>query len=218
MRPTATSSTNSPIRLWPSPSADRRGRASVAAISASGPSWSAIRPNSSRFRAAARIDLDDRAYLDHAGRILGWLEPLERALRDNRSGWPAALRADARLVKSAWLESDLLAGGMSRAQVEALPRCADLPNATRAAEVFGVAYVMEGATLGGAYLYKRLAPRLPGLPLQWLRGYGQATGVRWQEFLEQLARQIDSPEAIGLAQDAAQATFLSFRRWVLDEA
>lgn len=38
-------------------------------------------------------DLDDRAYLDHAGRILGWLEPLERALRDNRSGWPAALRA-----------------------------------------------------------------------------------------------------------------------------
>ncbi|HEJ5152236.1 TPA: biliverdin-producing heme oxygenase, partial [Pseudomonas aeruginosa] len=52
----------------------------------------------------------------------------------------------------------------------------------------------------------------------WLRGYGQATGVRWQEFLEQLARQIDSPEAIGLAQDAAQATFLSFRRWVLDEA
>ncbi|EOV8958212.1 biliverdin-producing heme oxygenase, partial [Pseudomonas aeruginosa] len=25
-------------------------------------------------------------------------------------------------------------------------------------------------------------------------------------------------EAIGLAQDAAQATFLSFRRWVLDEA
>ncbi|HCE5954978.1 TPA: biliverdin-producing heme oxygenase, partial [Pseudomonas aeruginosa] len=111
-----------------------------------------------------------------------------------------------------------LAGGMSRAQVEALPRCADLPNATRAAEVFGVAYVMEGATLGGAYLYKRLAPRLPGLPLQWLRGYGQATGVRWQEFLEQLARQIDSPEAIGLAQDAAQATFLSFRRWVLDEA
>ncbi len=72
-------------------------------------------------------DLDDRAYLDHAGRILGWLEPLERALRDNRSGWPAALRADARLVKSAWLESDLLAGGMSRAQVEALPRCADLP-------------------------------------------------------------------------------------------
>ncbi|HEC0869623.1 TPA: biliverdin-producing heme oxygenase, partial [Pseudomonas aeruginosa] len=163
-------------------------------------------------------DLDDRAYLDHAGRILGWLEPLERALRDNRSGWPAALRADARLVKSAWLESDLLAGGMSRAQVEALPRCADLPNATRAAEVFGVAYVMEGATLGGAYLYKRLAPRLPGLPLQWLRGYGQATGVRWQEFLEQLARQIDSPEAIGLAQDAAQATFLSFRRWVLDEA
>lgn len=105
-------------------------------------------------------DLDDRAYLDHAGRILGWLEPLERALGDNRSGWPAALRADARLVKSAWLESDLLAGGMSRAQVEALPRCADLPNATRAAEVFGVAYVMEGATLGGAYLYKRLAVKL----------------------------------------------------------
>ncbi len=31
-------------------------------------------------------DLDDRAYLDHAGRILGWLEPLERALRDNRIG------------------------------------------------------------------------------------------------------------------------------------
>ncbi len=126
-------------------------------------------------------DLDDRAYLDHAGRILGWLEPWSARCATTAAGWPAALRAEARLVKSAWLESDLLAGGMSRAQVEALPRCADLPNATRAAEVFGVAYVMEGATLGGAYLYKRLAPRPPGLPLQWLQGYGQATGVRWQE-------------------------------------
>ncbi|HBO7423949.1 MULTISPECIES: biliverdin-producing heme oxygenase [Pseudomonas aeruginosa group] len=163
-------------------------------------------------------DLDQRDYLEHAGRILGWLEPLERAFRDNRGGWPATLGAEARLVKSAWLESDLLAGGLSHAEVQALPRCADLPVATRAAQVFGVAYVMEGATLGGAYLYKRLAPRLPGLPLQWLQGYGQATGPRWQDFLEQLARQVVSPESIGLAQDAARATFVSFRRWVIDEA
>ncbi|MEG6770635.1 biliverdin-producing heme oxygenase, partial [Pseudomonas aeruginosa] len=77
--------------------------------------------------------------------MIGWLETLERALRDNRIGWPAALRADARLVKSAWLECDLLAGGMSRAQVDALPRCAVLPIGYLAAVVFVVAYVMVGA-------------------------------------------------------------------------
>ncbi|MGV8664229.1 biliverdin-producing heme oxygenase, partial [Pseudomonas aeruginosa] len=76
------------------------------------------------------------------------------------------------------------------------PRCADLPTATHAAEVFGVASVTEGATLGGAYLDKRLAPRLPGLPLPWLRGYGPAAGVRWHEFVALLARRVDSPEAI----------------------
>ena len=75
-----------------------------------------------------------------------------------------------------------------------------------------------GIPARGAGMPERARSGRLGLPLQWLRGYGQATGVRWQEFLEQLARQIDSPEAIGLAQDAAQATFLSFRRWVLDEA
>ncbi len=162
-------------------------------------------------------DLDDRAYLDHAGRILGWLEPLERAARQpQRLAGGAAGRSAAgqeRLAgkRPAGRRHEPRAGGGATA----LRRPAECDTGRGGLRV---AYVMEGATLGGAYLYKRLAPRLPGLPLQWLQGYGQATGVRWQEFLEQLARQIDSPEAIGLAQDAAQATFLSFRRWVLDEA
>lgn len=99
-------------------------------------------------------DFDDCVYFDYVGCIFGWLEFLECVLCDNCSGWLVVLWVDVWLVKSVWLESDLLVGGMSCVQVEVLLCCVDLLNVIQVVEVFGVVYVMEGVMLGGVYFYK----------------------------------------------------------------
>ncbi|MFV3412786.1 biliverdin-producing heme oxygenase [Pseudomonas nitroreducens] len=168
---------------------------------------------------ALHADLDSRSpltttlthaeYLDHAARVLGWMRPLERALWPL---WPDNEDARLRRGKSHWLEADLLAGSKA---VQALPECPAAPVPNSLAEAFGIAYVAEGATLGGRVLYKRLKVTLAPLPLRWLQGYGEHTGERWGTFQRLLAERVTTPEDIALAQNAAVRAFSSFRDWVL---
>ncbi|TRX73222.1 biliverdin-producing heme oxygenase [Pseudomonas mangiferae] len=160
-------------------------------------------------------NLDEARYVRYVRQVLGWMRPLEAGLA--RLQWPVELEAPQRFAKSRWLEADLLAAGLDREDLAAIADCPDAPQATDLASGFGIAYVVEGATLGGAILYKRLSPRLPGLPLEWLRGYGGDTGVRWQRFQQQLARHVLSEADIRLAQRSAQEAFRSFRHWVTPE-
>ncbi len=164
--------------------------------------------------------MDRTAYLEHAARVLGWMRPLEQALWTGPAAplLPAGLEPQQRNVKVSWLASDLAEGGLTRAQIDDLALCPYTPAPATLAQSMGVAYVSEGATLGGAFLYKQLAPRLGGLSLQWLRGYGTQTGRMWQTFMQVLAEQVLSQDEILQAQHAAQQAFDSFRRWVIDEA
>jgi heme oxygenase len=169
---------------------------------------------------ALHADLDSRSpltgeltqhdYLDHAARVLGWMRPLEQALWPL---WPDAEDARLRRGKSQWLEADLQAGSRGAAD---LPDCPAAPVANCLAEAFGIAYVAEGATLGGRVLYKRLRASLEPLPLHWLQGYGEHTGERWGAFQRLLAEHVTTPEDISRAQAAAVCAFTSFRDWVLD--
>ncbi len=55
----------------------------------------------------------------------------------------------------------------------------DLPTA------LGVAYVLEGSTLGGRFVLAKLPPALAALrgrATAFLDGYGDQTGARWQAF------------------------------------
>lgn len=184
-----------------------------------------ISPALAALRAATHelhADLDSRSpltfaltradYLDHAARVLGWMRPLEQALWPH---WPDAEDALLRRGKSRWLEADLQAGPQVTAD---RPDCPAAPVANNLAEAFGIAYVAEGATLGGRVLYKRLKAPLEPLPLRWLQGYGEHTGERWAAFQRLLAEHVTTPEEIALAQAAAVRAFTSFRDWVLDTA
>ncbi len=91
-----------------------------------------------------------------------------------------------------------------------------VPKPSCLAEAFGIAYVAEGATLGGRALYKRLKTSLDPLPLRWLQGYGEHTGERWGSFQRLLAEHVSTAEDIALAQQAAVQAFTSFRDWVID--
>jgi len=60
-------------------------------------------------------------------------------------------------------------------------------------EALGAMYVMEGATLGGAMIYKQLLKNdeiAQANSFNYYRGYGAETGIRWKSFLKILSDEI----------------------------
>lgn len=103
--------------------------------------------------------------------------PLERAM-DDSAGTPAALPDWAqRRGKTAWLDEDLAVLGAPAAAA------ADVPPLVTAEDVAGAAYVLEGATLGGAVVLRALDPALPH---RFFTAYGPARGRRWRAFRSHL--------------------------------
>jgi heme oxygenase len=154
-----------------------------------------------------------REYLDYIARVAGWLKPLEATLWS--SPWPALADAPQRAGKLAWIEADLLEGGWRRAQVAAIPPCPYVPQARGEARRFGIAYVLEGSTLGSNFLFLRLRPRLAPLTLRWLAGYGDATGALWKAFVRRLDAGLADEAQVADACEAARQAFESFNRWVV---
>jgi heme oxygenase len=101
---------------------------------------------------------------------------------------------------------------------------AALPAAPTLAHAFGLLYVLEGATLGGQLLRRRLGPALDLTAEQGLAffgAYGSEVGPMWRAFTDALARfdaatpAAERPAAHAAALDAARAAFLAFERDVV---
>lgn len=129
-----------------------------------------------------RPDLTVAAYTRYLARMWAFHAPLEPALR-------AAPRPDgldlASLDRAALLARDLAALGIGAEALAAAPRCGRLPALPTANHVLGVAYVVEGSALGGAYVHRHLAATLPDAAARasaFVRphGDGKATGERWR--------------------------------------
>lgn len=163
--------------------------------------------------------LGPQTYHEHAARVFGWMAPLEQQLWRGPASdlWPADMLICQRDVKVDWIRLDLLNADYNAVRLSGIPLCPYVPVPRTLAAAFGVAYVSEGATLGGAFLSSRLKEQLPDMPLHWLRGYGAETGSLWRSFQRLLAQHVVNPQAILEAQDAARDAFESFRCWVIDE-
>jgi heme oxygenase len=114
------------------------------------------------------------------------------------------------------LVKDLHALGLSDAEINALPLCAELPPLTCEADLLGIMYVMEGATLGGQVLRRIIAERLSidaGSGGEFLDVYGRDTGRLWKAFLKRLA-EFDHPDDNLQVVRSACTTFASFARWL----
>jgi heme oxygenase len=153
---------------------------------------------------------DDAAYTRYLAALIGWLEPLEFPLWSG--SWPHAMTPALRTGKTAWVAADLEARGMTEPEIAALPRQTKLPELGTLAHRFGVAYVVEGAQLGGQTLLRSLGPRL-AKPTRWLEGYGAETGARWRTFLGALEASLASRDAAELAAENARATFAWIDDW-----
>ena len=159
----------------------------------------------------ARADADDGAYVRYLQAVFGWLEPLEAPLWS--PAWPAQVRSTERSGKTAWLLADLEARGFCGAQVRSLPRQRLLPPLASLAHRFGVAYVVEGAQLGGQALLRRLGPRLFPRPTRWLEGYGVHAAERWRSFLRALDASVCDAHDVQAAAHSARATFEIVHAW-----
>lgn len=104
---------------------------------------------------------------------------LEPAIAAHASGW-ARLGIDMPARRKLHLlEADLASLG---ARVEKAGAAASLPTFP---DAVGAAYVVEGATLGGAVIHRHLSTALgfgEGPGARFFDAYGEETGPRWKEF------------------------------------
>ena len=171
-----------------------------------------------------RPELDHGTYTRIIQAYYGFHAPLQRLI----DGLPG-FASDPERQKLPALIKDLRALGLSGEDIDQLPLCTDLPSIASQAQLLGVMYVMEGATLGGQVLRRIVADRL-GIDAdsggEFLDVYGRDTGRLWKGFLSRLAG-FDHPDthsqdtsSLGTHSqvvDAACATFACFEQW-LDRA
>ncbi|NVB43024.1 biliverdin-producing heme oxygenase [Pseudenhygromyxa sp. WMMC2535] len=161
---------------------------------------------------AAHRELDERlifvrsprreATVAYLAAFLAFLAPRERRV------WAQPQLEDLdprrRLAKARWLREDLeRLGGMPVPEDDP----GDLGPWPRA---LGVAYVLEGSTLGSQVLRRR-----PGLDtLRYLEGYGEATGPMWLALIERLEREGRDRAAREAIVDGAASTFDDLHSWL----
>lgn len=169
-----------------------------------------IHANLEETLAIARPEAGSKDYLSYVAALWGWLAPFETRLW--RAEWPAGAGVEFRADKCAWLESDLRKAGLDEDALARIPRSDFAPPLDTLASRLGLAYVIEGAQLGGQVLQKRLARKLAS-PSRWLQGYGAETSRNWQAFLAVLEEHLRSESERGEAAATARLAFENLASW-----
>ena len=158
--------------------------------------------------------LDVHRYLRVLEAFYGFYVPVEAAVRRRAAaelplGFP--LRARAELI-----ERDLLALGLSPADLAALPLCSDRPELSCVEDLAGCLYVLEGACLGGQVLTPLLHRRLglaKGSGAAFFAGDEEWTLPRWTVIVAWLDGLPRTGASTAKIISAATATFDAFARW-----
>ena len=146
-------------------------------------------------------------------KFYGYYEPVEARLASlpwEAVGfdWPARRKVPM-------LERDLIALGDDRNALPAVPRCPHLPPLTTLPAALGCVYVLEGATLGGRVITRRLGG-VPGgpLPAAFFASYGDDVGRRWTEFGAFLTAYATGRDEDDEIVESARQTFDTLGAWL----
>ena len=153
-------------------------------------------------------DVDD--YVRYLRAMYGYHAPIETALLAYAPLAAVHFDAPARCVKAAWMREDLHALG----DRDEPSLCAHVPQPSTLARALGIAYVLEGSTLGGRFILAKRPPALAAVPARYLEGYGKDTGARWRAFGDIVAREIRTPLDEASAVNAARETFSLLISWL----
>lgn len=160
--------------------------------------------------------LSHARYRQFVSRFFGYYEPLETRLLTVPC-WEEIGFDYAERRKAPRLEQDLLALGGTPDALAWVPRCRDLPEIGTLPHVLGCLYVIEGATLGGQIITRRLQMTLgltPESGASFFNGYGVETGPRWRAFgatLTAVAQRTGGEDDIIAS---ANQTFASIDEWL----
>lgn len=95
--------------------------------------------------------------------------------------------------------------------------CDRVAQATTIAGLVGIAYVIEGSTLGGRFVLAKLPPSLAvlrGRATRFLAGHGDATGARWRAFGGLVESALATTTALDQAIAGARDTFATLVTWL----
>lgn len=164
----------------------------------------------------ARLCSPER-YASLLARFYGFYDPLERRLADV-GGYDAVGLDLAARRKAHLLRDDLAALGFGQADIDAAPRCPDLPAVADLGEALGCLYVLEGATLGGQIVRREAEKTIgvtPDRGCSFFASYGERVGAMWKEFCQALeGYAAATPGANARIAAAAVGTFDALDRWV----
>jgi heme oxygenase len=156
------------------------------------------------------------AYRRVLAAFYGYHRPLEPALWSAPGLDALGLRAAERR-KVPLLERDLRALGLDAAALSVLPDCARLPDVGTLPRAVGCLYVLEGATLGGRVIERRLARTL-GVDAArggaFFASYGERVGPMWVAYRAAAARYAEEGGDENAVVAAAVETFASLARWL----
>jgi heme oxygenase len=155
-------------------------------------------------------------YRDLLTRLYGFYAPLEPLLFQTARHLELTLDLESRR-KTPHLEHDLHMLGMSHAEIRALPQTCIRPVHLSDASLFGYLYVMEGATLGGQVITRRLRQQFgetAQTPVAFFSSYGAEVGRRWLNFCSLLASVLEHPESERLVVASAIEAFERFSQWL----
>lgn len=146
--------------------------------------------------------------------FFGYYAPLEPLLARTAGADGQAVAIDRR-EKLPLLIADLTVLGKTSADLEALPRCTELPRVAHASHALGVLYVLEGATLGGQIICRHLSKQLridAQSGAAFFSGYGERTRAMWADFSQHVDRSssLETPALLG----AAVETFDTLETWL----
>jgi len=164
------------------------------------------------FAAAAAGTISPDAYRDLLARLYGFHAAFEDRMRTAPAVFAKAIELPAR-ARAGLIVEDLFALGAARERIDALPRCEELPPLRGEGDRLGALYVVEGSTLGGAFIAKSLAASAANAH-RFFSGHGAGHGRLWRNLVKALDRLDDVPDEADFAERAALSTFAAFERWM----
>jgi heme oxygenase len=165
-----------------------------------------------------RLDVTVADYRVFLSRLYGFLAPLERALSD-APGLDQVIAVEER-VKSPHIVRDLLALGLTFADIDALPECSAIEWFFGPISALGWMYVAERAMLATAVIRSHLATRMPleiAKASRYLSCYDGKLGTRWRELGEAMGRVAMTPSLGARIVASANDAFRTLHHWRTQE-
>lgn len=152
-----------------------------------------------------------QAYLE---KFYGFIQPIEQQIAQLDGVQELGIDMKHR-AKTPLLEQDLAFISSNRQQI---PICADIPEIASTEQLLGYLYVIEGSTLGGQIITRKLRDHLslePGAGLSYFNAYGQDTRTQWKELSETMNTAVEAGADREVIVDTAKETFRLLNQWLI---